>query len=411
MGKKFRNKKVKDMPKRKSDLYDDLNNTLKSKDDIADSTDQEIEEENDEVSLEHELLAALHEIKNLKKENRDLKICLQENIEANKDIIKTLNEAKRTIDDKLILEEELKAKLENSNDLCNKLENEVAYYKKSLDEGFLLKEQSIKDNMIISQKVEIEEHKRIIDVLRSDLEIKNDECLNIEAEVVNLRKELEAVTIQSKIAQKFDNSTNLLFEMLDRQRHSKEPTGLGYDEGQSSSCGPKQKTIFSTTDGKKFTFNRTSRKKVDLSCDNAAPKEKDVNSVYRYSSPWYNQKAKYNHSFKGYCYGCNAFGHKAATCRNRRNFFTSQRCYSCHGFGHKATSCRWFPNFVNMSMKDKNVKCYKCNQPGHIAKFCQIMLSKGNEKKGSILVWRRKCNQAEKKTSCALLAHVMPSKS
>ena len=42
MGKKFKNKKVKDMPKRISDLNDDLNNTIKSKDDIADSTDQEI---------------------------------------------------------------------------------------------------------------------------------------------------------------------------------------------------------------------------------------------------------------------------------------------------------------------------------------------------------------------------------
>ena len=68
MGKKFKNKKVKDMPKRISDLNDDLNNTLKSKDEFVDSTDQEIEEENDEPSLEHELLAALHEIKNLKKE-------------------------------------------------------------------------------------------------------------------------------------------------------------------------------------------------------------------------------------------------------------------------------------------------------------------------------------------------------
>ena len=66
------------MPKGKSDLYDNLNKTLKSKDDIVDSTDQEIEEENGEASLERVLLAALHEIKNLKKENHDLKICLQE---------------------------------------------------------------------------------------------------------------------------------------------------------------------------------------------------------------------------------------------------------------------------------------------------------------------------------------------
>ena len=46
MGKRCRNKKMKDVPKRKSDLNDVLNNTLKSKDDIADlicdSNDQEI---------------------------------------------------------------------------------------------------------------------------------------------------------------------------------------------------------------------------------------------------------------------------------------------------------------------------------------------------------------------------------
>ncbi len=42
--------------------------------------------------------------------------------------------------------------------------------------------------------------------------------------------------------------------------------------------------------------------------------------------------------FKGYCFSCNMFGHKAIDC-NKRNM-KHVRCYACNKFGHKARECR-----------------------------------------------------------------------
>jgi len=42
--------------------------------------------------------------------------------------------------------------------------------------------------------------------------------------------------------------------------------------------------------------------------------------------------------FKGYCFSCNMFGHKATNCF-RRNM-KQIRCYACNKFGHIAKECR-----------------------------------------------------------------------
>ena len=42
--------------------------------------------------------------------------------------------------------------------------------------------------------------------------------------------------------------------------------------------------------------------------------------------------------FKGYCFSCNIFGHKAINCY-RRNI-KHVRCYACNKFGHIAKECR-----------------------------------------------------------------------
>ena len=85
----------------------------------------------------------------------------------------------------------MEVKLKDKDELCNKLENEIDSLKKCSDNDSLLKELTLKDDMIISQKIEIEEYKRIADVVSSDLEIKKIVCLKLE-EVVALRKELES---------------------------------------------------------------------------------------------------------------------------------------------------------------------------------------------------------------------------
>ena len=42
--------------------------------------------------------------------------------------------------------------------------------------------------------------------------------------------------------------------------------------------------------------------------------------------------------FKGYCFSCNLFGHKAIDCyrRNMKHI----RCYACNKFGHIAKECK-----------------------------------------------------------------------
>jgi len=42
--------------------------------------------------------------------------------------------------------------------------------------------------------------------------------------------------------------------------------------------------------------------------------------------------------FKGYCFACNMFGHKAIDC-NKRDM-KHVRCYICNKFGHKVKECR-----------------------------------------------------------------------
>lgn len=42
--------------------------------------------------------------------------------------------------------------------------------------------------------------------------------------------------------------------------------------------------------------------------------------------------------FKGYCFSCNMFGHKAINCY--RGNMKHIRCYACNKFGHIAKECR-----------------------------------------------------------------------
>ena len=59
---------------------------------------------------------------------------------------------------------------------------------------------------------------------------------------------------------------------------------------------------------------------------------------------------RYSGFFKGYCFSCNKYGHKAADCKRRkiRNthydsyayFYGHMRCYSCNKYGHEEKECR-----------------------------------------------------------------------
>ena len=102
------------------------------------------------------------------------------------------------------------------------------------------------------------------------------------------------------------------------------------------------------------------------------------------------------------CYVCHNIGHIAARCRSRmvqdchterssRSRYFKGYCFACNMFGHKAI------DYYRMNMK--NVSCYACNKFGHIARECRnkVRASYQKEKTSShSKIWKKKEVQLEK---------------
>jgi hypothetical protein len=88
--------------------------------------------------------------------------------------------------------------------------------------------------------VELEEEKKIEDILKQQLSEKKARCKALEEEVVKTRKELErfqALYHQNLLSIKASEG---LATILNQQRNPKLKTSLGYEEG-SSSVQPRNK--------------------------------------------------------------------------------------------------------------------------------------------------------------------------
>jgi hypothetical protein len=129
-------------------------------------------EEEGEVDLRAELISALEELRKERKKNKSLKA-------------------------------ELKMKEGSQNSNSEELEK-----------------------MITSLKIQIEEDKRIEEILRSQLEEKEKMIGSLEAEVVSLRKDLQKKDMQQK-------STKILDQIISSQRSSDDRSGLGYNQVQN----------------------------------------------------------------------------------------------------------------------------------------------------------------------------------
>jgi hypothetical protein len=76
---------------------------------------------------------------------------------------------------------------------------------------------------IIHLKTQIEEAKRVEELLKNQINEKEESCDKLEAEVVYLRKKVEK-------SNKFLNSSQILDEILESQRSPCDKSGLGYKE-------------------------------------------------------------------------------------------------------------------------------------------------------------------------------------
>jgi hypothetical protein len=87
-------------------------------------------------------------------------------------------------------------------------------------------------NTIMNLKVQLEEARRIEEVVRIQLKEKEENCEKLESEIVSLRKELEKTTIKLNRSLKFEKSIETLDDIINCQRYPFIKTGLGYDKSQ-----------------------------------------------------------------------------------------------------------------------------------------------------------------------------------
>jgi hypothetical protein len=263
-----------------------------------------------------------------------------------------------------------------------RLENEISQEKEEKKEDGVSRKNlaDLKElrERYVNLKIQIEEAKRREEVVRNQLEKKEESYHELEAEVVNLRKNVEKSDTQIK----FLNSSLTLDEILDTQRSPYDKTGLGYNkEGISNPKKPDASSSFVKSEDRSnasLTFiKRESKYDVGSSCSkNKRNTTKFIISddgihseaihrpqiKFRRETPsWMNQR-RYESVFNNYCFSCNVYGHKALDCRHRGikqvgrvnnnircwNYnhvghiaphCYTMRCYSCGGYGHKAYNC------------------------------------------------------------------------
>jgi hypothetical protein len=281
------------------------------------------------------------------------------------------------------------------------------------------------EKTIIILKTQLEEEKRIEEVVRSQLKEKEENCKKLEAEIISLRKELEKTIDQLNRSLKFGKSTEILDNILSFQRSPFIKTGLGYNEKQKTPEGDASTKVTKPSEKEneekpksyanilKGSINneRNNRKGNDDQQKPDSSHKNNKNEFRRVVPPRRPFTNRYQNLFLGYCFSCNNFGHKEIDCRayarsdhvrdrNRGSYKTSKDDYvsnktrSSHGFANK--------NYNSFSpLLDYNIECYKCNNYGHIAHYCRSnivgppkqnkeedVLSKHKEEYSK--VWKRK---------------------
>jgi chromosome segregation ATPase len=114
-------------------------------------------------------------------------------------------------------EESKKTQLEEKEEEIKRLNNEIEENKKLDDEI----RKSLEVN--VHHKTQIEEAKRIKELLKNQVNEKEESCHKLEDEVVDIRKKVEK-------SSKFLNSSTILNDIFDSQRSPKDKSGLGINK-------------------------------------------------------------------------------------------------------------------------------------------------------------------------------------
>ena len=86
------------------------------------------------------------------------------------------------------------------------------------------------NELVVTLKVEIEELKRMVEQLEKENQIKQNDCSNLEGEVVVLRIQLEENQQKFKTYHKFEGRSKILDEILENQIPSNVKHGIGFEK-------------------------------------------------------------------------------------------------------------------------------------------------------------------------------------
>jgi hypothetical protein len=263
------------------------------------------------------------------------------------------------------------------------------------------------EKTIITLKVQIEEGKKIEEVLKSQLKERENICNSLESEIVYLRRELE----RSSTNIKYEKSSTTLNEILNHQRSPFDKTGLGYNKGketanEEASTSSKQSNEERT---KKYVDSLRSFIKVEDNRKEELYVPQKTNSPHKdgiwkiVPSRW-NHTTRYQNSFFGYCYSCNGFGHKAIDCRtNVRSDPIRNNNRDTHGYSRR--NYNYFSPLLNY-----NIICYNCNNFGHIEKLCRSNFKKIQGKEGPTIMKRNQEQSKDKSMFVQATLHAQKSK-
>jgi hypothetical protein len=189
-------------------------------------------------------------------------------------------------------------------------------------------------------KVELEEAKKIEDILKQQLSEKKARCEALEEEVVKTRKEMEkfkALYLQNLPSIKASEGLALI---LNQQRNPNQKTGLGYEEGSSSGQPSNKESIKFVKStfidnneyGKTKEDNQLPRKSERKNTrtefveqrNNAPSAQRNLQHGRNRPAQRRQPFSRYQGFFYGYCFSCSNFGHKDVNCSLRFRYEQSR---------------------------------------------------------------------------------------
>jgi hypothetical protein len=229
-------------------------------------------------------------------------------------------------------EERNKTKLEEK-------EEEITRLKDGKEDMNVEDEISKSFETIVHLKTQIEEAKRIEELLRIQINEKEYSCCKLEAEIVDLRKKVEN-------SNKFLNSSRILDEILECQRSSCDKSGLGYkgEDKHVEASTSKKHGVIPSKKGDNVTKQPSTQDKENFKRTKQGRHQEAILGT---------PKQRYESVFHGHCYSCNGYGHKAFECRSyeRRyngRLYNTTRCWRCDQVGHIVVHCN-------------SMRCYSCS--------------------------------------------------